>query len=98
MQAALGNLFALDRIRLTGGAPARLTLAIRDGRIIGDGQRSTELHVHAVDANGIATRVPGLSWDTPDGRIRRVRVPRDGEYVAEYVPNRARERHQGPWR
>ncbi len=94
VQAALGNLFALDRIHITGGSPARLTLSIRDGRIIGDGQRSTELHVQAVDANGIATRVPGLSWDTPDGRIRRVRVPHDGEYVAEYVPDRARERHQ----
>ena len=73
---------------------AAIAAIVRDRRIIGDGQRSTELHVHAVDGNGIATRVPGLSWDTPDGRIRRVRIPRDGEYVAEYVPDRARERHQ----
>jgi hypothetical protein len=32
-----------------------------------------------------------LSWETPGGRIRGVRVPRDGEYLAEYVPERARD-------
>src|SRR5262249_10659153 len=40
------------------------------------------------------TTVPGLSWDTPEGRVRHVRMPHDGEYVAEYVPDRIRERQR----
>ena len=47
--------------------------------------------MQAVDRNGTPTAVPGLSWDTPEGRVRHVRMPRDGEYVAEYVPDRIRE-------
>jgi hypothetical protein len=94
VEAELGPLSAADYVRVTGGAPARISMEIRDKRIVGDGQRGTELHVQAVDGNGTPTSVPGLSWDTPDGRVRHVRVPRDGEYVAEYVPDRARERHQ----
>ncbi len=37
--------------------------------------------------------MPGLSWETPDGHIRGVRVPHDGEYLAEYVPDRTRDPH-----
>jgi hypothetical protein len=92
--AALGNLRASETIRVTGSAPARLTLAVRDARLVADGKQATELRVLAVDRNGTPTVVPGLSWDTPDGRVRRVRVPRDGEYIAEYVPDRTREAEQ----
>jgi hypothetical protein len=66
-------------------------MEVRGGRVIGDGQQSAELRVQAVDRNGTPTVVSGLSWETPDGRVRRVRVPHDGEYVAEYVPDRIRE-------
>ena len=66
-------------------------MEVRDARVVADGQQSTELHVQAVDRNGTPTMVPGLSWETPDGRVRHVRMPRDGEYVAEYVPDRTRE-------
>src|SRR4029078_7429104 len=44
-----------------------------------------------VDQIGTPTAVPGLSWDTPEGRVRHVRVPREGEDIAEYVPDRVRE-------
>jgi hypothetical protein len=94
LDARLGGLRATETIHVTGGPPARLTLAIRDARLVADGHGSTELRVQAVDKNGTPTAVPGLSWDTPDGRVRHVRMPRDGEYIAEYVPDRARERQQ----
>ena len=94
LDARLGGLRATETIHVTGGPPARLTLAVRDARLVADGHRSTELRVQAVDRNGTPTAVPGLSWDTPDGRIRHVRIPRDGEYIAEYVPERTRERQQ----
>jgi hypothetical protein len=91
VEATLGNLRASETIRVTGGAPARLTLAVRDARLVADGKQATELRALAIDRNGTPTSVPGLSWDTPDGRVRNVRVPRDGEYIAEYVPDRTRE-------
>ena len=76
------------------GPPVRLTLQISAGRIVGDGKQGTQLRVQAVDGNGTPTSVSGLSWETPQGRIREVRVPRDGEYLAEYVPERTREPHR----
>ena len=91
IDATLGAIRASEELHVTGGAPARLTLGIRDARLVADGHQSTELRVQAVDRNGTPTAVPGLSWDTPDGRVRHVRMPRDGEYVAEYVPDRTRE-------
>jgi hypothetical protein len=92
--ATLGAIRAAEDLHVTGGSPARLTIGVRDARLVADGHKSTELRVQAVDRNGTPTAVPGLSWDTPDGRVRRVRMPRDGEYVAEYVPDRARERQR----
>ncbi len=80
-------------LRVTGGAPAALTIRVAPGRVVADGRRGTELQVQAIDRNGTPTSVPGLSWETPEGRIRGVRVPRDGEYLAEYVPDRTREAH-----
>jgi hypothetical protein len=91
IEAKLGSIRASEAIHVTGGSPARLTIGVRDARLVADGHQSTELRVQAVDRNGTPTAVPGLSWDTPDGRVRHVRMPRDGEYVAEYVPDRIRE-------
>jgi hypothetical protein len=89
----LGRLRATRTLRITGGAPAALTIRVAPGPVVADGKRGTELQVQAIDRNGTPTSVPGLSWETPEGRIRGVRVPRDGEYVAEYVPERTREVH-----
>jgi hypothetical protein len=94
LAAALGGIRGTEEIHVTGGVPARLTIDVRDARMVADGHRSTELHVRAIDRNGTPTAVPGLSWDTPDGRVRHVRMPHDGEYVADYVPDRTRERQQ----
>jgi hypothetical protein len=94
IEARLGSIRAAEDIHVTGGTPARLTIEVRDAQVVADGHRSTELRVQAVDQNGTPTAVPGLSWDTPDGRVRHVRMPRDGEYVAEYVPDRTRERQR----
>jgi hypothetical protein len=91
IDARLGAIRASEELHVTGGPPARLMIGIRDARLVADGHQSTELRVQAVDRNGTPTAVPGLSWDTPDGRVRHVRMPRDGEYVAEYVPDRTRE-------
>jgi hypothetical protein len=90
---ALGPLRAIRTMRITGGAPAALTIHIASGAIVADGKRGIELQVQAIDRKGTPTSVPGLSWETPEGRIRGVRVPRDGEYIAEYVPERTREVH-----
>jgi len=91
IEAKLGAIRATDDLRVTGGPPARLTIDVRDARLVADGHQSTEVRVRAVDQIGTPTAVPGLSWDTPEGRVRRVRVPREGEYIAEYVPDRTRE-------
>ena len=91
IDARLGTIRASEELHVTGGPPARLTMGVRDARLVADGHQSTELRVQAVDRNGTPTTVPGLSWDTPDGRVRHVRMPHDGEYVAEYVPDRTRE-------
>ncbi|HEY6476800.1 MAG TPA: hypothetical protein VI456_09485, partial [Polyangia bacterium] len=91
VDATLGAVVATQSLRVTGGPPARLTLQVAGARVVADGRHGTELRVQAVDRNGTPTEVPGLSWETPAGRIRGVRVPRDGEYLAEYVPERARD-------
>lgn len=88
-----GSARAMRSMRVTGGAPAGLTIRVAPGRVVADGHRGTELKVQAIDRNGTPTSVPGLSWETPEGRIRGVRVPHDGEYLAEYVPDRTREAH-----
>ena len=94
IDATLGQVAASQPLHVTGGPPVRLTLEMASGRIVADGRRGTQLRVQAVDKNGTPTSVSGLSWETPQGRIREVRVPRDGEYLAEYVPDRTRERHR----
>src|SRR5262249_10287832 len=66
--AARGSPRPPRETRLPGGPPARLTLDVRDTRLVADGRRGTELRVKAVDGNGTPTMVPGLSWDTPGGR------------------------------
>ncbi|HEX3901981.1 MAG TPA: hypothetical protein VH853_03965 [Polyangia bacterium] len=93
VDATLGEVAGTQSLHITGGPPVRLTLQVAAPRVVGDGKHGTELRVQAVDGNGTPTSVSGLSWDTPDGRIREVRVPRDGEYLAEYVPERTRDRH-----
>jgi hypothetical protein len=91
VDATLGDVVATQSLRITGGPPVRLTLEASAARVVADGRRGTGLRVQAVDRNGTPTEVPGLSWETPSGRIRGVRVPRDGEYLGEYVPERARD-------
>ena len=39
IEATLGNLRASETIRVTGGAPAQLTLAVRDARLVADGKQ-----------------------------------------------------------
>jgi hypothetical protein len=94
VDATLGDLSTSQPLHVTGGSPVRLTLQMAAGRIVADGRRGTQLRVQAVDKNGTPTSVSGLSWETPQGRIREIRVPRDGEYLAEYVPERTREAHR----
>ena len=94
VDATLGQVVASQPLHVTGGPPVRLTMQMAGGRIVADGRRGTQLRVQAVDKNGTPTSVSGLSWETPQGRIREVRVPRDGEYLAEYVPERTREPHR----
>jgi hypothetical protein len=94
VDATLGDVAATENLHITGGPPVRLTLQVAATRVVADGKRGTELRVQATDKNGTPTSVSGLSWETPAGRIREVRVPCDGEYLAEYVPQRTREPHR----
>jgi hypothetical protein len=94
VEVRLGKAHARQEIFLTGGSPATLSLAAREPRVIADGRRPTELRVRAFDRNGTPTIVPGLSWETPGGRITSVRMPREGEYLAQFVPDRARATHR----
>ncbi|MDB4980889.1 MAG: hypothetical protein JWM82_1641 [Myxococcales bacterium] len=90
----LGAALATQEVFLTGGPPAKLSIAIAEPRLVADGWRSAELRVRAFDRNGTPTMIPGLSWDTPGGHIRHVRVPHEGEYIADFVPDRARDVHR----
>jgi hypothetical protein len=83
-----------QEVFLTGGSPTALSLTVRDPRLVADGRRATELRARAFDRNGTPTLVPGLSWDAPGGRLDNVRMPREGEYVADFVPERAQEPHR----
>jgi len=94
IDATLGDLDASESLHVTGGEPTRLTLEVGTARVVADGKQGAVLRVQAVDKNGTPTMVRGLSWETPEGRVRQVRVPRDGEYLAEYVPDRTREPHR----
>jgi hypothetical protein len=94
VDATLGEIVASQPLHVTGGPPERLTLQVAATRIVADGKRGTQLRVQAVDGNGTPTSVSGLSWETPEGRIGDVRVPRDGEYLADYVPDRTRAPHR----
>jgi hypothetical protein len=94
VDATLGALDGSQDLHVTGGEPTRLTLEVGRPRVVGDGRQGTVLRVQAVDKNGTPTMVRGLSWETPEGRVRQVRVPRDGEYLAEYVPDRTRDPHR----
>jgi hypothetical protein len=94
VEAGQGQIVTSQLLHVTGGPPERLTLQTAATRIVADGKRGTQLRVQAVDGNGTPTSVSGLSWETPEGRIREVRVPRDGEYLAEYVPDRTRAPHR----
>jgi hypothetical protein len=94
IDARLGEVTASEDLHVTGGAPTRLTLEVGTTRVVADGKQGAVLRVQAVDKNGTPTMVRGLSWETPEGRVRQVRVPRDGEYLAEYVPDRTRDPHR----
>jgi hypothetical protein len=94
VDATLDELDASQDLHVTGGVPTRLTLEVGTPRVVGDGRQWTVLRVQALDKNGTPTLVRGLSWETPEGRVRQVRVPRDGEYLAEYVPDRTRDPHR----
>jgi hypothetical protein len=89
----LDDAISSQDVFLTGGSPTALSLSVRDVRVVADGHRATELRARAFDRNGTPTLVPGLSWDTPGGRVGSVRSPREGEYIAEFVPERAHEPH-----
>jgi len=94
VEVALDAARARQDVLLTGGSPTSLSLAASDARVIADGTRSTELRVRAFDRNGTPTLVPGLSWDTPGGHLRAVRTPREGEYIAAFVPDRTHDIHR----
>ena len=94
IDATLGDLDSSEELHVTGGVPTRLTLEVGTARVVADGKQAAFLRVQAVDKNGTPTMVRGLSWETPEGRVRQVRVPRDGEYLAEYVPDRTRDPHR----
>ncbi|HVZ87683.1 MAG TPA: hypothetical protein VHG72_11985 [Polyangia bacterium] len=93
IEAGVADISAGRKLHVTGGAPARVTVQLGATWMVGDGHRGVELRARVVDHNGTPTAVPGLAWETPNGHIRDVRVPHDGEYLAEYVPDRTRDPH-----
>jgi hypothetical protein len=94
VEVTLDDARAAQDIFLTGGSPTALSLAFHEERLVADGRRATLLRARAFDRNGTPTLVPGLSWETPGGRLGAVRMPREGEYLAEFVPERAHEPHR----
>ncbi len=94
IEVTLDQAHAVQDLLLTGGSPATLSLAVSDERFVADGRRATELRARAFDRNGTPTLVPGLSWETPRGRLGAVRMAHEGEYIAEFVPERARDVHR----
>jgi hypothetical protein len=94
VEVTLGQARAKEELLLTGGSPATLSLTVRETHVIADGRRATELRARAFDRNGTPTLVPGLSWETPGGRLGGVRMPSEGEYIADFVPERAEDAHR----
>jgi len=80
-----------DRLVVGDPRPVQISMTARDR--FGNATPAKDLHARVVDHNGTPTAVPGLAWETPNGHIRDVRVPHDGEYLAEYVPDRTRDPH-----
>jgi hypothetical protein len=93
VEVTLDEARAVEDVLLTGGSPTALSLSVHEPRLVADGRRATELRARAFDRNGTPTLVPGLSWETPGGRLGLVRMPREGEYIADFVPERAEEPH-----
>ena len=93
VEVTLDDARGVQDVFLTGGSPATLTLAVREARLVADGRHGTELRARAFDRNGTPTLVAGLSWETRRGRLGGVRSPREGEYIAAYVPDRAHDQH-----
>jgi hypothetical protein len=94
VEVTLDQARAHQDIFLTGGSPTTLSLNVREARLVADGRRGTELRARAFDRNGTPTLVPGLSWETPGGRLGAVRMQREGEYIAAFVPERAHDTHR----
>jgi hypothetical protein len=94
VEVELDDVRAAQDIFLTGGSPTALSLTLHDVRLVADGRRATELRARAFDRNGTPTLVPGLSWETPGGRLGAIRSPREGEYLAQFVPERAHAPHR----
>jgi hypothetical protein len=94
VEVTLDDARSTQDIFLTGGSPTALSLTLHEDHLVADGRRATELRARAFDRNGTPTLVPGLSWETPGGRLGAVRSPREGEYLAEFVPERAHEPHK----
>jgi hypothetical protein len=94
VEVALDEARAREDVLLTGGSPTALSLSAGDQRLVADGRRATVLRARAFDRNGTPTLVPGLSWETPGGRLGAVRMQSEGEYIADFVPERAHDVHR----
>ena len=91
IEGRLGTLIARDELRITGGAPASVTLSLAAPRIVADGRQGVDLRIEALDRQGTPTDIPQIVWRIPDGEVRDVRGPSSGGYSATYVPDRVRE-------
>ena len=76
VEAALAAARAHAEILLSGGPPARLTVAVATPAVVADGQRGVEVRVSAFDSNGAPTMISGISWEVSGGRLGNVRKPR----------------------
>jgi hypothetical protein len=95
IEGRLGTLIARDEVRITGGAPASVTLTLGTARIVADGRQGVDVRIEALDRQGTPTDIPEIRWRIPDGEVKDVRGPSGGGYSATYVPDRVREpRHQ----
>jgi hypothetical protein len=91
IEGRLGALVARDELRITGGAPASVTLALGAPRIVADGRQGVDVRIEAIDRHGTPTDIQEITWRIPDGEVRDVRGPSGGAYSATYIPDRVRE-------
>lgn len=87
--AALGNLLSRFNLLVTGGPPARATLAASRGTIEGDDRNGVDFTLELFDVRGTPTLATRVAWQgDEEGTLESLQPDRFGTYAVRLVPRR----------